>query len=107
MNCLLQVLVHLHSFTYDYHLRAVQRHLASKPSNLRPTFHCVSFLEDFLKYYSKGPNFARNLVLAGGLETPSKAVSPVHLFQVLQNVTVRPCSVLCGSTCWPTVTSTG
>ena len=53
------MLIHLHSFTYDYHLRTIHNHIALKPSNLRKGFHIVSFLDDFMKYYSKGPNFAR------------------------------------------------
>ena len=54
----IKVLIDLHSFTYDYHLKTIQSHIELKPSNLRKGFHIVSFLEDFMKYYSKGPNFA-------------------------------------------------
>ena len=55
----IKVLIHLHSFTYDYHLRTIQAHLGGRVTSLRSGFHIVSFLEDFMKYYSKGPNFAR------------------------------------------------
>ena len=55
----IKILIHLHSFTYDYHLRTIHNHIALKPNNLRKGFHIVSFLEDFMKYYTKGPNFAR------------------------------------------------
>ena len=55
----IKVLIHLHSFTYDYHLRTIQAHLVGRVTSLRSGFHIVSFLEDFMKYYSKGPNFAR------------------------------------------------
>jgi len=79
----IKVLIHLHSFTYDYHLRTIQNHIAQKPSNLRKGFHIVSFLEDFMKYYSKGPNFARNFVHTGAIEIPTQAVSPVQLFNYL------------------------
>ena len=80
----IKVLIHLHSFTYDYHLRTIQSHIAQKPhSNLRSGFHIVSFLEDFMKYYSKGPNFARNLVYSGAIEIKTKAVSPLSLFNFL------------------------
>ena len=78
-----QVLIHLHSFCYDYHLRTIQCHIAQKHTNLRSGFHIVSFLEDFMKYYSKGPNFARNLVQSGAIEIPTKAVSPLSLFNFL------------------------
>ena len=79
----IKVLIHLHSFTYDYHLRTIQCHIAQKHTNLRSGFHIVSFLEDFMKYYSKGPNFARNLVQSGAIEIPTKAVSPLSLFNFL------------------------
>jgi len=79
----IKVLIHLHSFTYDYHLRTIQNHIALKPSNLRKGFHIVSFLEDFLKYYSKGPNFARNFVHTGSIEIPTQTVSPTQLFNYL------------------------
>ena len=55
----IKVLIHLHSFTYDYHLRTIQAHLVGRVTSLRSGFHIVSFLEDFMKYYSKRPNFAR------------------------------------------------
>jgi len=79
----IKVLIHLHSFTYDYHLRTIQSHIAQKPSNLRKGFHIISFLEDFMKYYSKGPNFARNFVHTGAIEIPTQSVSPVQLFNYL------------------------
>ena len=36
-----------------------------------------------MKYYSKGPNFARNLVHHGAIEMVTRAVSPVQLFNFL------------------------
>ena len=36
-----------------------------------------------MKYYSKGPNFARNLVQRGSIEITTRAVSPVQLFNFL------------------------
>jgi len=78
-----KVWIHLHSFTYDYHLRTIHNHIALKPSNLRKGFHIVSFLDDFMKYYSKGPNFARNFVHSGLLQVPSTVVAPEQLFNYL------------------------
>jgi hypothetical protein len=34
---------------------------------LKQGYHLTHFLDDFLKYYSKAPNFARNLVHAGNI----------------------------------------
>ncbi len=59
--------IHLHSFTYDYHLRAISGYIRRKSMLLGEGFHVVSFLEDFLKYYSKGPNYARNFTYSGSL----------------------------------------
>jgi hypothetical protein len=68
----IKLLVHLHSFTYDYHLRTVSSYVSQRPTRLRPSFHVVSFLEDFLKYYTKGPNFARNFIHSGSLHVISQ-----------------------------------
>ena len=57
--------MHLHSFTYDYHLRSIHQYISNQQSVLKHNFHLANFLDDFIKYYSKGPNFARNLVYAG------------------------------------------
>ncbi|CAB4059233.1 SZT2 [Lepeophtheirus salmonis] len=54
-------LIHLHSFTYDYHLRTAHNFISGRPSNISKGFHLAFFIDDFLKYYNKGPNFARNM----------------------------------------------
>lgn len=79
----IKIWIHLHSFTYDYHLRTIHNHIAQKPSNLRKGFHIISFLDDFIKYYSKGPNFARNFVHSGLLQIPCSVVSPEQLYNYL------------------------
>jgi len=79
----IKILIHLHSFTYDYHLRTISGYISQKTSQLRKGFHVVSFLEDFMKYYSKGPNFARNFVQTGSLHIISQGVSPLVLYNYL------------------------
>jgi len=72
----IKILIHLHSFTYDYHLRTLSSYVSQRPGvSLREGFHVVSFLEDFLKYYSKGPNFARNFIYSGALHVISQVLS--------------------------------
>jgi hypothetical protein len=56
---------HMHSFTYDYHLRAIHAYLSGKKLLFRHGYHLTACLDDFIKYYTKGPNFARNLIYAG------------------------------------------
>lgn len=65
----IKILMHLHSFTYDYHLRSIHQYISNQQSVLKHNFHLANFLDDFIKYYSKGPNFARNLVYAGWLSS--------------------------------------
>lgn len=59
--------MHLHSFTYDYHLRSIHSYVSGHQAMLKQGYHITRFLDDFLKYYSKAPNFARNLVHAGNI----------------------------------------
>lgn len=59
----------MHSFTFDYHLRVIHQVVSGKPT-LRKGYHLVHFLGDFMMYYHKGPNFARNSIHTGQLEIP-------------------------------------
>ena len=81
----IKYLLHLHSFTYDYHLRTAHNFATDRrPSYLRKGYHITSFLSDFLKYYSKGPNFARNIITEGRLSfTATEKVSAAQLFGYL------------------------
>lgn len=59
-------LMHLHSFTYDFHLRTIHTYVAGGSSpRVCNDYHLTKFLDDFTKYYPKTPNFARNVVCAG------------------------------------------
>lgn len=58
--------MHLHSFTYDFHLRTIHTYVASTSGpRVCSDYHLTKFLDDFTKYYPKTPNFARNVVCAG------------------------------------------
>ena len=60
--------MHLHSFTYDFHLRCIHSYIAGTGKwSLQHGYHITRFLDDFVKYYSKAPNYARNLVYCGKL----------------------------------------
>ena len=63
----IKILMHLHSFTYDYHLRSIHSYVSGHQAILKQGYHLTHFLDDFLKYYPKAPNFARNLVHAGNI----------------------------------------
>lgn len=47
--------VRLQSFTYDYHLKCIERYLLGQTSYLPRDYHVTSFLEDFLKFYPNLP----------------------------------------------------
>lgn len=76
----IKLTMHLHSFTYDYHLRTVHSNISSKQTVFYNGYHLTSFIDDFLKYYQKAPNYARNHILSGevivrNLKIPGKEVS--------------------------------
>ncbi|KAF5284426.1 hypothetical protein FQR65_LT13560 [Abscondita terminalis] len=60
----IKMVMHLHSFTYDFHLRCIRNYIGniSTGEKLCEGYHLIHFLDDFMKYYNKAPNFARNLV---------------------------------------------
>lgn len=62
----IKINMHLHSFTYDFHLRCIHSYIAGTgPWSLQQGYHLTHFLDDFIKYYSKAPNYARNLIYSG------------------------------------------
>ncbi|KAK4871539.1 hypothetical protein RN001_015663 [Aquatica leii] len=60
----IKMVMHLHSFTYDFHLRCIRNYVGGSSSGEKVCegYHLTHFLDDFMKYYNKAPNFARNLV---------------------------------------------
>ncbi|XP_048511777.1 KICSTOR complex protein SZT2-like isoform X2 [Athalia rosae] len=72
--------MHLHSFTYDFHLRCIHSYIAGNGLwSLQEDYHLTHFLDDFNKYYSKAPNYARNLVYSdtvtvNNLATPARTL---------------------------------
>lgn len=59
--------LHMHSFTFDFHLRLIHQLVAGKPT-FRKGFNVALFLDDFMMYYNKGPNFARNAIHHGSVK---------------------------------------
>lgn len=65
----IQINMHLHSFTYDFHLRCIHSYIAGTGLwSLQQGYHLSHFMDDFIKYYSKAPNYARNLIYSGKLQ---------------------------------------
>lgn len=58
-------LMHVHSFSYDFHLRIVHQYLLGSHMTLRQGYHLTSFLEDFIAHHTDIPKFGRNHVFQG------------------------------------------
>lgn len=78
----IKINMHLHSFTYDFHLRCIHSYIA-KNALMEPGYHLINFLDDFKKYYSKAPNYARNLVYSDTITIPNLLISGRTLYLYL------------------------
>lgn len=76
----IKFLLHHHSFTYDFHLRALSEFAIGKINILRNGFHLTSFISNFMKYYNKSPNYARNIIFNQQLEIDLTLVQSEQLF---------------------------
>lgn len=56
---------HVHSFSFDFHLRTVHLYLSEKHAIFRPGYHTNAFLNDFLSYYNCRPPYARTYLHEG------------------------------------------
>ncbi|KAH7935608.1 hypothetical protein HPB52_010541 [Rhipicephalus sanguineus] len=79
----IRVNMHMHSFTYDYHLRTIHSYISGQQLLFKHGYHLTSFLDDFVKYYQKSPNYARNLIYAGSVVIPSVNVAPSQLYNYI------------------------
>ncbi|KAG0417466.1 hypothetical protein HPB47_005573, partial [Ixodes persulcatus] len=79
----IRVNMHMHSFTYDYHLRTIHSYVSGQQLLFKHGYHLTSFLDDFVKYYQKSPNYARNLIHAGSVVIPSLNVAPNQLYNYI------------------------
>ncbi|RWS29741.1 Protein SZT2-like protein, partial [Leptotrombidium deliense] len=78
-----KVTMHLHSFTYDYHLRTIHSYISGRQLIFKQGYHLISFLEDFMKYYQKAPNFARNQIHAGELKMQNMNITADQLYNYI------------------------
>jgi hypothetical protein len=79
----IKVTLHLHSFTYDYHLRSMYSYISRRQINFNPGYHLISFADDFRKYYQKAPNYARNHILSGELSISGLKVDGQQLYNYI------------------------
>lgn len=84
--------MHLHSFTYDFHLRCIHNYV-SNSNNVKVAngYHVTQFLDDFTKYYNKAPNYARNLIHSGNNTLSNAYVSILNTITIfiLDTITIN------------------
>lgn len=78
-----RVLIHVHSFVHDYHLRTLGAYLAGRQLIFNRGYHLSDFLSNFTEFYHKAPNFARNMIHTNRVKIPNTGVSPEQLFNYL------------------------
>ncbi|KAG1670338.1 KICSTOR complex protein SZT2 [Nymphon striatum] len=79
----IKVLMHLHSFTFDFHLFTIYSYISGRQLLFRQGYHLISFLDDFSKYYQKSPMFARNRLHADSLIIPNTSCFADDLFEYI------------------------
>ena len=78
-----RVLLHVHSFVHDFHLRTLGAYLAGRQLIFNRGYHLSAFLSNFTQYYSKAANFARNMIHSDSVCIHNTGVSPEQLYNYL------------------------
>lgn len=76
-------LMHVHSFSYDFHLRVVHQYLVGCHMTLRQGYQLTDFLDDFISHHPDIPKFGRNHVFQGdlGSDVESPEISSQNVIQ--------------------------
>lgn len=78
-------LMHVHSFSYDFHLRVVHQYLVGSHMTLRQGYQLTDFLDDFISHHPDIPKFGRNHVFQG-----DSASGLVGVFVLELNFLIQP-----------------
>ncbi|XP_066547973.1 SZT2 subunit of KICSTOR complex isoform X3 [Amia ocellicauda] len=78
-----QDLMHVHSFSYDFHLRVVHQYLLGCHMTLRQGYQLTSFLEDFIAHHPDIPKFGRNHVFQGSFSLPMGLITAHQLYNYI------------------------
>ncbi|MGH0135999.1 UNVERIFIED_CONTAM: hypothetical protein FKN15_040226 [Acipenser sinensis] len=76
-------LMHVHSFSYDFHLRVVHQYLVGCQMTLRQGYQLTSFLEDFIAHHPDIPKFGRNHVFQGVFSFPTGVITAHQLYNYI------------------------
>ncbi|XP_073726759.1 KICSTOR complex protein SZT2 [Misgurnus anguillicaudatus] len=76
-------LMHVHSFSYDFHLRVVHQYLVGCQMTLRQGYQLTSFLEDFIAHHPDIPKYGRNHVFQGNFSISTGMITAHQLYNYI------------------------
>lgn len=75
--------MHVHSFSYDFHLRVVHQYLVGCQMTLRQGYQLTSFLEDFIAHHPDIPKYGRNHVFQGNFSISTGMITAHQLYNYI------------------------
>ncbi|XP_013978621.2 KICSTOR complex protein SZT2 isoform X3 [Salmo salar] len=76
-------LMHVHSFSYDFHLRVVHQSLVGCHMTLQQGYRLTGFLEDFIAHHPDIPKFRRNHVFQGSFSISTGMITAHQLYNYI------------------------
>ncbi|XP_041648166.1 KICSTOR complex protein SZT2 isoform X2 [Cheilinus undulatus] len=76
-------LMHVHSFSYDFHLRVVHQYLVGSHMTLRQGYQLTDFLDDFISHHPDIPKFGRNHVFQGSFSISTGMITAHQLYNYI------------------------
>ncbi|XP_056389014.1 KICSTOR complex protein SZT2 isoform X4 [Hyla sarda] len=76
-------LMHVHSFSYDFHLRVVHQYLLGSSMSLRQGYDLASFLQLFISQHPDIPKYGRNHVYQDLLSVPTEIIAAHQLYNYI------------------------
>ncbi|KAM5125050.1 KICSTOR complex protein SZT2-like isoform 2-T2 [Mantella aurantiaca] len=76
-------LMHVHSFSYDFHLRVVHQYLLGSSMSLRQGYDLASFLQLFIAQHPDIPKYGRNHVYQDTLSVPTEIIAAHQLYNYI------------------------
>ncbi|XP_013863525.1 protein SZT2 [Austrofundulus limnaeus] len=76
-------LMHIHSFSYDFHLRVVHQYLVGCHMTLRQGYQLTDFLDDFISHHPDIPKFGHNHVFQGSFSISTGMITAHQLYNYI------------------------
>uniref|UniRef100_A0A3P9Q4X0 SZT2 subunit of KICSTOR complex n=1 Tax=Poecilia reticulata TaxID=8081 RepID=A0A3P9Q4X0_POERE len=80
-------LMHIHSFSYDFHLRVAHQYLVGCHMTLRQGYQLTDFLDDFICHYPDIPKFGRNHIFQGSFSVSTGIITAHQLYNYITDHT--------------------